>query len=90
MNLMNKAALAGAVAARARIPKALAARVVESVLDEIVAALRAGLVIRLAGLGSFRTKTTAARTVSSSLTKGEEVHVPARTKIQFRAQRGVI
>lgn len=90
MTSMNKAALAGAVAERCRITKALATRVVEGVVDEIIAALGDGRVVRLAGLGSLRVKETAPRTVCSSLTGGAEVHVPANRKIQFRAKRGVI
>ena len=59
---MNKAELIDIVAVSADLSKADATRAIESVLDSITTALKAGDTVNLVGFGSFAVKARAART----------------------------
>ncbi|MEY4643051.1 MAG: hypothetical protein RLZZ227_3045 [Pseudomonadota bacterium] len=59
---MNKAELIDVVAVSADLSKADATRAIESVLDTITNALKAGDTVSLVGFGSFVVKARAART----------------------------
>lgn len=59
---MNKAELIDIVAVSADLSKADATRAIESVLDTISTALKAGDTVSLVGFGSFVVKARAART----------------------------
>lgn len=59
---MNKAELIDIVAVSADLSKADATRAIESVLESITTALKAGDTVNLVGFGSFAVKARAART----------------------------
>lgn len=59
---MNKAELIDVIAVNADLSKADATRAIESMLDTITTALKAGDTVNLVGFGSFAVKARAART----------------------------
>ena len=68
--------------------KADAERAVETVIDSIVAGLKKGDEVSLAGLGIFATKMRAARTARNPRT-GASVQVPAMRVPKFRAAKAL-
>lgn len=79
---MNKAALADLIHAKIGGTKTQSEEVVQLVIDSIIATLKRGEKVSLAGLGIFSTKLSAASTKRNPKT-GEPVHVPARMKPKF-------
>ncbi|MCL7462618.1 HU family DNA-binding protein [Pseudomonas sp. NW5] len=59
---MNKSELIDAIAASADIPKAVAGRALDAVIDSITDALKEGDSVVLVGFGTFAVKERAART----------------------------
>lgn len=68
--------------------KVEAERAVETMIDAIVAGLKGGDEISIAGLGIFSTKMRPARESRNPRT-GESVHVPARRVPKFRPAKGL-
>ena len=68
--------------------KADAERAVETVIDSIVAGLKKGDEVSLAGLGIFATKMRAARTARNPRT-GASVQVPSMRVPKFRAAKAL-
>ena len=68
--------------------KADAERAVETTIDAIVAGLKKGDEVSLAGLGIFATKMRAARTARNPRT-GESVQVPAMRVPKFRPAKAL-
>ena len=85
---MNKADLANVVHIKLGGTKVQAEDVVESIISEIVNALKKGSEVSVAGLGIFSTKTRAARTARNPRT-GESVSVPAMRVPKFRASKAL-
>lgn len=85
---MNKADLANVVHAKIGGTKVQAEEVVESIIGEIVGALKKGGEVSVAGLGIFSTKIRAARTARNPRT-GESVSVPAMRVPKFRASKAL-
>ncbi len=85
---MNKADLANVVHAKIGGTKVQAEEVVESIIGEIVGALKKGGEVSVAGLGIFSTKQRAARTARNPRT-GESVSVPAMRVPKFRASKAL-
>ncbi|MBN2094100.1 MAG: HU family DNA-binding protein [Candidatus Zambryskibacteria bacterium] len=85
---MNKADLANAVHAKLGGTKVQAEEVVETIISEIVSALKAGKEVSVAGLGIFSTKQRAARTARNPRT-GESVQVSAMRVPKFRAAKAL-
>lgn len=59
---MNKSELIDAIAASADIPKAVAGRALDAVIDTVTGALKSGDSVVLVGFGTFVVKERAART----------------------------
>lgn len=85
---MNKAGLADAVHAKIGGTKVQAEEVVETIIDEVVGALKKGGEVSIAGLGIFSTKQRAARVARNPRT-GASVNVAAMRVPKFRAAKGL-
>ena len=81
---MNKADISGRVAARLGLRKAEAEAAVDTVFEAIGDALAREEVVRIAGFGSFATRSREARTGRNPGT-GEAVAIPASKAPAFRA-----
>jgi DNA-binding protein HU-beta len=80
---VNKSELIDAVAVSADLPKASATRAVESMLETITAALKAGDSVALVGFGSFVVKAREARTGRNPKT-GESIAIAAAKVPAFK------
>ena len=85
---MNKADLADAVHAKLNGTKVQAEEVVETIINEVVGALKKGDEVSIAGLGIFSTKQRAARVARNPRT-GAAVNVPAMRVPKFRAAKAL-
>ena len=85
---MNKADLANAVHGKLGGTKVQAEEVVETIINEVVGALKKGDEVSIAGLGIFSTKLRAARTARNPRT-GEAVNVAAMRVPKFRAAKAL-
>ena len=78
---MNKSELIDAIAASADIPKAVAGRALDAVIESVTGALKAGDSVVLVGFGTFAVKERAARTdrdAVPSLRKGPDLRLRLR------------
>ncbi len=85
---MNKAAIVEAVHAVLNGTKVQAEQVVDTVFDSIVASLKKGDDVSVAGLGIFSVKARAARTARNPRT-GETIQVKAMKVPKFRAAKAL-
>jgi len=85
---MNKADLVNAVHGKLNGTKVQAEEVVETIINEVVGALKKGDEVSIAGLGIFSTKQRATRTARNPRT-GEAVSVPAMRVPKFRAAKAL-
>ncbi|NTV44374.1 MAG: HU family DNA-binding protein [Candidatus Yonathbacteria bacterium] len=85
---MNKAAIVDAVHEKLGGTKADAERAVDTMIDSIVATLKKGDEVSIAGLGIFSAKMRAARTARNPRT-GETVKVAATRVPKFRAAKAL-
>ncbi len=85
---MNKQSLAEAVHAKIGGTKVQAEQALDIVIDSIVASLKKGEEVSIAGLGIFSVKQRAARTARNPRT-GEAVSVPAMKVPKFRAAKAL-
>ena len=85
---MNKQALVEAVHGMLNTTKVQAEQVVDKVFDSIVASLKKGEEVSVAGLGIFSVKQRAARDARNPRT-GETVKVPAMKVPKFRAAKAL-
>lgn len=81
---MNKTDLVDAIAKDCDISKNAAQRALDSVIDNVVAAVKNGDSVQLVGFGSFSAGTRAARTGRNPRT-GEEITIAAAKTIKFTA-----
>lgn len=82
---MTKSELISSMAGAAGITKKAAGEALESIIHEI----QNNEKVYLPGLGTFKMKKRAARTARNPMT-GDEVQVPAKTVLTFKAQKGVM
>jgi DNA-binding protein HU-beta len=80
---VNKAELIDAIAVSADLSKADATRAIESVLETITTALKAGDAVNLVGFGSFAVKERAARTGRNPQT-GAAIEIAASKAAVFK------
>jgi len=80
---MNKSELIQAVAESAEVSKAVAAKVVDAVVENIKDALAEGDVVTLIGFGTFSTRERSARTGRNPRT-GESIKIKAATVPTFK------
>ena len=85
---MNKQAIVEAVNGVLNPTKVQAEQVVDKVFDSIVASLKSGQEVSIAGLGIFSVKARAARDARNPRT-GETVKVPAMNVPKFRAAKAL-
>jgi DNA-binding protein HU-beta len=85
---MNKAAIVEVVHELLGGTKVQAEQVVDKVFDSIVASLKKGDEVSIAGIGIFSVKTRAARQARNPRT-GESIKVPAMKVPKFRAAKAL-
>ncbi len=85
---MNKQAIVEVVNGVLNTTKVQAEQVVDKVFDSIVASLKKGEEVSVAGLGIFSVKARAARDARNPRT-GETVKVPAMNVPKFRAAKAL-
>jgi DNA-binding protein HU-beta len=85
---MNKAALVEKIHDLLGSTKVQAESVIDTVIDSIIATLKKGEEVSIAGLGIFSVKKRAARTARNPKT-GEAVKVPATNVPKFRAAKAL-
>ena len=85
---MTKAELIESVANRTDLPKAIAERAVNTVFDDIVAALKAGDKISISGFGTFAVSSRKARTGRNPKT-GDPIEIPASKSAKFKAGKAL-
>ncbi len=85
---MNKASLVDAVYEKIGGTKVQAEQAVDTVVDSIVASLKKGDEVSIAGLGIFSTKQRAARTARNPRT-GAPIQVAAMKVPKFRAAKAL-
>lgn len=88
INTMNKQAIVEAVNGILNTTKVQAEQIVDKVFDSIVASLKKGEEVSVAGLGIFSVKQRAARDARNPRT-GETVKVPAMKVPKFRAAKAL-
>lgn len=85
---MNKQGIVEAVNGVLNTTKVQAEQVVDTIFDSIVASLKKGEEVSIAGLGIFSVKARAARDARNPRT-GETVKVPAMNVPKFRAAKAL-
>ncbi|MDY7219623.1 HU family DNA-binding protein [Denitrificimonas sp. JX-1] len=85
---MNKSELIDKVAASADIPKAVAGRALDAVLESITGALQEGDSVVLVGFGTFSVKDRAARTGRNPQT-GNPIQIAAAKIPGFKAGKAL-
>ncbi len=85
---MNKAELIDVIAESADLSKADATRAIESVLDTITGALKAGDTVSLVGFGSFVVKARAAR-IGRNPQTGAAINIAASKVPVFKAGKAL-
>ena len=81
---MQKTELIAEVAKSTKVSQAEAAKIVNSVIDEIVSALKKGEKVTLTGFGTFEVRKTAARTGTNPRTK-QKIQIAAGKRATFSA-----
>jgi DNA-binding protein HU-beta len=80
---VNKSELIDAIAASADIPKAVAGRALDAVIDTVTGALKSGDSVVLVGFGTFAVKERAARTGRNPQT-GKALQIAAAKMPAFK------
>ncbi|HEY8609151.1 MAG TPA: HU family DNA-binding protein [Noviherbaspirillum sp.] len=81
---MNKTELVDAIAAECDLSKVAAQRALDSAINNIVKAVKAGDTVQLVGFGSFGCGSRAERTGRNPRT-GEEIKIAAAKTVKFTA-----
>ena len=85
---MNRADLVAKAAEEADVSRACAARVLDSLLEQVTDALAEGDSVTLSGFGTFSIRARAARQARNPGT-GEPVAVPPSRGVAFKAGKGL-
>jgi len=80
---MTKAELIESVASKVDLPRATAERAVNTMFDEMVAALKEGDKVNISGFGTFSVSTRKARTGRNPKT-GESIEIAASRAAKFK------
>ncbi len=86
--LVNKAQLIDAIAVAADLPKNVAGKALDAVLESISKALAEGDIVALMGFGTFSVKDRAAR-VGRNPKTGAEIHIKAAKVPNFKAGKAL-
>jgi DNA-binding protein HU-beta len=81
---MTKAELIESVASKVDLPRVVAERAVNTLFDDIVAALKQGDKVNISGFGTFAVSTRKARTGRNPKT-GESIEISASRAAKFKA-----
>lgn len=81
---MNKGELVAAVAAKAEISKAAAAKAVDAAMDAVAEALKKGEAVQLVGFATLKVAEKAARQGINPATK-QAITIPAKKVVKFKA-----
>lgn len=81
---MNKGELVAAVAAKAEISKAAAAKAIDAALDAVAEALKKGEAVQLVGFATLKVVEKAARKGINPATK-QVIDIPAKKAVKFKA-----
>ena len=81
---MTKAELVEAVASKVDLPRAVAERAVNTMLEEVIEALKQGDKVNISGFGTFSVSTRRARTGRNPKT-GESIEISASRVAKFKA-----
>ena len=81
---MTKAELIECVASKVDLPRAIAERAVNTMFDEMTAALGQGDKVNISGFGTFAVSTRKARTGRNPKT-GESIQIAASKSAKFKA-----
>jgi len=81
---MNKAELVAAVAAKAGLSKAAAAKAIDAAVEAAAEALKKGENVQLIGFGTLAVVKKAARKGINPATKAP-INIPAKNVVRFRA-----
>ncbi|MBR1923381.1 MAG: HU family DNA-binding protein [Paludibacteraceae bacterium] len=81
---MNKGELVAAVAAKAQMTKADAAKAVDAAMDVVIEALQKGENVQMIGFGTFAVTKRAARKGVNPAT-GKAIEIPAKNVVKFKA-----
>ncbi len=81
---MNKGELVAAVAAKAEISKAAAAKAIDAALDAVAEALKKGEAVQLVGFATLKVAEKAARKGINPATK-QVINIPAKKVVKFKA-----
>lgn len=85
---MNKSELIDAIAESADLPKAVAGRALDAVIESVTNALKAGDTVTLVGFGAFSVKDRAARTGRNPQT-GKAISIAAAKNPVFKAGKAL-
>lgn len=86
---MNKVELINSIAESTKLSKKQIEKVVETMLDTIVAALQEGKEVTLTSFGTFSAKYRAARRGVNPQNPSEKIQIPAITVPKFKAGSGL-
>ncbi len=81
---MNKAQLIDAIAGKSGLTKADSKKALDSTIEAVTEALKAGNRVALVGFGSFSVAERSARTGRNPQT-GKEISIPAKKTVKFKA-----
>lgn len=81
---MNKSELVAAIAAKAEISKAAAAKGLDAAIDAIAEALKKGEAVQLVGFATLKVAEKAARQGINPATK-QAITIPAKKVVKFKA-----
>ena len=82
--IMNKGELVAAIAAKAEISKAAAAKGLDAAIDAIAEALKKGEAVQLIGFATLKVAEKAARKGINPATK-QVINIPAKKAVKFKA-----
>ena len=85
---MTKAELIDSIATKADLQKATAERIVNSIFDDILGALKNGDKVNISGFGTFQVSDRKAR-VGRNPKTGEPIQIQASRTAKFKAGKGL-
>jgi nucleoid DNA-binding protein len=80
---MTKAELVDSIASKTDLPKGTAERIVSTIFDDIVGALKGGEKVHISGFGTFQVSDRKARTGRNPKT-GEAIQISASRSAKFK------
>lgn len=86
---MNKAALAQAIAEKVGTSKKESEAMIEAMTDIIIATLKSGGEVGIAGFGAFSAKTRAGRMGVNPQNPKQKIQIPPVTVPKFKAGKGL-